>query len=121
MSNKQTHAPLATIFKTPNEPVTLHPSLIDDDSQESNEYREASLKMLGLLNLFYDFVDSADNPFYAFVAAGYALGLASIQGEPLSSRARKIGTTPAHLSKLVEEFSTIANLPPSPYQYDTHG
>jgi hypothetical protein len=89
-----------------------------DEPDDINEYREASLKLLGHhIGALAFIIDSASHQAAAWAVA-YAEGLTSICGEmPISSKAAELGMSPQALSKLIRKYRNECNLPESQYMH----
>ena len=89
-----------------------------DEEDPVNEYREASLHFLRIMNLGLSFVAESTSPHVAAWAVAYGVGIGICQGRSITDRAADLNVSPQALSKQIKAFTESADLPPSPYMYN---
>ena len=89
----------------------------DELHQEENHYREASRRMLRVVNMMAAYHADAENKPLAIWATSYALGLAVCEGVSITDRACELGVSPQALSKSIKEFQSQLNINTGNYTY----
>lgn len=84
-----------------------------DDAVMGEAYREASKRLLPILDQFLIFVVEAANPVLAAWQAAYALGLPCSTEMTQDEKAAQLGVVRATMSKGAQKFRRAAGLPPS--------
>jgi hypothetical protein len=91
--------------------------MIPDEDDKPNEYREASLHFLRIMNMGISFVAESKSPHVAAWSVAYGVGLGICQGKSITDRAAELKVSPQALSKQIKAFAEKAGLPPSTYMY----
>ena len=95
-------------------PVYDHPiDQIEPETQISEAYREAALRLVHLMEIAYDFVVQSDRPKMAMQQVGVALGLPSALRASETELVLLNQVTRQDFSKGVTKFLRIAQLPPA--------
>ncbi|MEM6885417.1 MAG: hypothetical protein AAF571_10325 [Verrucomicrobiota bacterium] len=89
---------------------------IEPEAPEMTDYREASLKMLTILERAMDHILYYEgNKEVASWQVAFAMGLDCCEGKEITSVANNIGVERATISKGATEFCRANDLPPSRY------
>lgn len=90
----------------------------DEDDDDVNPYRKASMHQLRILNIALSYIIDSESPRMASWAVAYALGVDGIcEGKSITQRMKEVGMSPQALSKYTKKFQNEINLNESRYTY----